>query len=112
MPTPKSRTRRQSQRLRTTLMKRIRRFLIDCKKATALAVGLLIVGSFFRWEDKQLTNAQTGQQVASYRGIAFPWQPCGPGAVQSPKGTTINFRVRHWVFYGLIRIEATGQTEL
>jgi len=91
-------------------MKRIRRFLIDHKKAIAITVGLLVVGSFFRWEDKQVTNAQTGQQVASYCGIAFPWQRCGPGSVHSPKGTTINFHVRHWVFYGLLQIRATGQT--
>ena len=91
-------------------MKRIRRFLIEHKRAVALAVGFLIVGSPFRWEDKQVTNARTGQQVASYRGVALPWQPCGPGSVKSPKGTTINFHVRHWVFYGLVKIEATGQT--
>jgi hypothetical protein len=91
-------------------MKKIRRFLIDHKKAIALTVGLLVVGSFFRWEDKQVTNAQTGQQIASYSGIVFPWQPCGPGSVHASKGTTINFHVRHWVFYGFIKIEATGQT--
>ena len=91
-------------------MKRFRKLLSDHKKTIVLAVSLLVVGSFFRWEDKQVTNARTGKQVVAYRGIVFPWQPCGPGSVTAPKGTTIDFHVRHWLFYGLVKIEATGQT--
>jgi hypothetical protein len=92
-------------------MKRFYQFLNKHKKAVALAVGLLAVGSLFRWEDKQVTDAQTGRQVAAYRGIAFPWQPWDRGSIhQLPKGTTINFHVRHWLLYGLLKIEATGQT--
>jgi hypothetical protein len=91
-------------------MRRFLRFLPDHKKTVALVVSLLVAGSFFRWEDKQVTDARTGQPLAAYRGVAFPWQPCGPGNVQAPKRTTINFHVRHWVFYGLLKIEATGQT--
>ena len=92
-------------------MKRFYQFLMGHKKAIALAVGLLAVGSLLRWEDKQVTDARRGRQVATYRGIAFPWQPWDRGNIrQLPKGTTINFHVRHWLLYGLLKMEATGQT--
>lgn len=44
--------------------------------------------------------------MVRYRGIVFPWQPCG---VRTGGNKPIYFRVRHWLAYGLVRIEATGQ---
>jgi hypothetical protein len=40
--------------------------------------------------------------------IALPWQACGPRTSLST--TRINFHVRQWLCYDLIRVEATGQT--
>jgi hypothetical protein len=37
----------------------------------------------------------------------FPWQPCG---VRTGGSKRINFHVTHWLAYGLVRVEATGQT--
>lgn len=68
----------------------------------------LLVGAFFRWEEKEITDAETGKLITQYHGITFPWQACGPGTRFGSK--RINFHVQHWVFYGLVRLEATGQT--
>ncbi|HEY1171362.1 MAG TPA: hypothetical protein VGH19_08350 [Verrucomicrobiae bacterium] len=77
-------------------------------KVIALTLTLLILGAFFRWETKKIVEADTGKLITQREGIAFPWQLCGP---RTYHGTTrINFHVRQWLCYGLIRLEATGQT--
>ena len=92
----------------TKLMRRFFSFLSRNKKTLALMIGVFVLGSFFRWEVKEVDDARTGKRMVTYNGIVLPWQPCGPGNIDG--SGTINFHVRHWVFYGLIRIEATGQT--
>jgi hypothetical protein len=89
-------------------MKHLCRFLCNRKQAIALVIGLLIAGAFFRWEKKETTEAGTGKLITQREGIALPWQACGP---RTSFGTTrINFHVRQWLCYDLIRVEATGQT--
>jgi hypothetical protein len=87
-------------------MKRFLGFLSSHKLAIAVSVLLLIAGAFFRWEVREVNDARTGQAITRYRGIVFPWQPCGA----TGNGTPINFRVRHWLCYGLVKLEATGTT--
>ena len=78
------------------------------KKAITIVLSLLVIGALFRWETKEITEADTGKLITQREGIALPWQACGP---RTPFGTTrINFHVRQWLCYGLIRVEATGQT--
>jgi hypothetical protein len=89
-------------------MKQLSTFLSHHKKAVALTAALLVTGAFFRWEEKEVIETETGKLVSVREGIALPWQYCGP---RMPSGTTrINFHVRQWMCYGLVRVEATGQT--
>lgn len=76
------------------------------RKAIGVCLGLLAVGACLRWEVRDVNDARTGKPITHYRGVVPPWQPCGA----SGGGTLINFHVRHWVCYGLIKVEATGQT--
>lgn len=87
-------------------MKRFLEFLSCHKKGIAVSLVLLTVGACFRWEVREVDNARTGQAIARYHGVAFPWQACGA----SGGGTPINFHVRQWLCYGLIKLEATGTT--
>jgi hypothetical protein len=77
------------------------------KKTFAAALVLLMVGAFFRWEIREVDNAQTGAPLVRYTGVTWPWQPCG---VRTGGSTRINFYVKQWLFYGFVRIEARGQT--
>lgn len=89
-------------------MKRAVFFLTSNKRMIAIVAIVLIVGAFFRWEVKEVDDPKTGKRITTYHGIVFPWEPCGPGNIHA--NGMINFHVRHWVFYGFVRIEATGQT--
>ena len=87
-------------------MKRFFGFLSRHKKGIVLSLVLVAFGACFRWEVRAVDDARTGKPVARYRGVVFPWQPCGA----SGGGKLINFEVRHWLCYGLVRMEAKGQT--
>ena len=87
-------------------MKQFLKFLVQHKKGITLSLVLLMVGACFRWEIAEIDDVGTGQWVASHHRVVFPWTPCGA----SGSGRLVNFHVRHWLCYGLIRIEATGQT--
>ncbi len=76
------------------------------KKRVVLWLVLVAVGACFRWEVAEIDDARTGQPIARHHRVVFPWQPCGA----TGGGTLINFHVRHWLCYGLIRVEASGQT--
>lgn len=78
------------------------------RKWVLIVPTLLIIGAFFRWEIKDVTDAETGKQLVNYTGPAFPWQPCGPGRVNHIG--KVKFTVRHWVCYGFIRLKSTGET--
>jgi hypothetical protein len=81
-------------------------FLSRRRKAIVVSLSLLTVGACLRWEVRDVYDARTGKPIANYRGVVPPWQPCGA----TGGGTLIDFHVRHWVCYGLIKVEATGQT--
>ena len=87
-------------------MRRVLGFLARHKRGVALSLVLLVVGACFRWEIAEIDDARTGLRIASYHGVVFPWQPCGA----SGGGRLVNFHVRHWLCYGLIKVEAKGQT--
>jgi hypothetical protein len=88
-------------------MRRSLGLLTRHKKGIALALVLVAVGACFRWEVREVDDAGTGQAITRYHGIVLPWQPCGA----SGGGRLINFRVRHWLCYGLIKVEANGQAK-
>jgi hypothetical protein len=80
---------------------------VSChKKGIALSGMLLIAGACLGWEIREVDDARTGKPITRSQGIIFPWQPCGAKG----RGTQINFHVRQWLCYGLIKLEATGQT--
>lgn len=85
-------------------MKRFISFPSRNKKVIGLATALIVIGAFFRWEVREVDDGLTGKPITRYRGIVFPWQPCGA----SGGGKPIRFHVRHWLFYGLVKVEATG----
>jgi hypothetical protein len=87
-------------------MNPLRAFLKRHRKGLILTLVLLVVGACFRWEVAQIDDANTGQRIASHHRLVPPWQACGA----SGGGRLINFHVRHWACYGLITVEATGQT--
>lgn len=87
-------------------MRRFFRFLARHKKGVILALLLLVVGAFFRWEVSEIDDARTGQRITSHHRVVVPWHACGA----SGNGRLINFHVRHWLCYGLVRVEARGQT--
>ena len=79
-------------------MKRFFSFLTRHKKAIAMTVGLIAIGALFRWEVSEIDDGQTGQPITRYRGVVWPWQPCG---VRTGGSRLIKFHVRHWCYYGL-----------
>ena len=85
---------------------RFHAFRLRDKKGVGLALVALAVGAFFRWEVAEIDDATTGQRLATHHRVVFPWQSCGA----SGGGRLINFHVRHWVCYGLIKVDARGQT--
>jgi hypothetical protein len=87
-------------------MKQMLEGLSRGKKAMIIALGLLAVGACVTWEVREVDNARTGQPITRSRGIVLPWQTCGA----SGRGTLVNFHVRQWMWYGLVKMEATGQT--
>ena len=88
------------------LIKQLTGFLSRHRKAIAVSLVLLTVGACLRWEVREVDDARTGKPITRYHGVVFPWQACGA----TGGGTLINFHVCHWVCYGLIKLEATGQT--
>ena len=88
------------------LLKRLSGFLSRHRKPIAVSLVLFAVGACLRWEVREVDDARTGKSITRYHGVVCPWQPCGA----TGGGTLINFHVRHWVCYGLIKVEATGQT--
>jgi hypothetical protein len=76
-------------------------------KAIILTAGLVVLGAFFRWEVRAVDDGQTGEPLARYRGVVWPWQSCG---VRAGGNRLIKFHVRHWCCYGLVKVEATGST--
>jgi hypothetical protein len=88
------------------LLKRIAGFLHRRRKAVTLSVVLLAIGASFRWEVREVNDARTGKPISRYQGIVFPWEPCGA----SGGGTLVDFHVRHWLCFGLVKVEARGQT--
>ena len=90
-------------------MKLLRRFVgfLSChRKAIAVCLVAITIGACFRWEVRAVDDARTGKPITRYRGVVLPWEPCGA----SGGGTLINFQVRQWLCYGLIKVEAKGQT--
>jgi hypothetical protein len=87
-------------------MKRITRFISRNKRAIGVAMLLVFVGALFRWEIREVDDGMTGKPITRYRGMVFPWQPCGA----SGGGKQVHFRVQHWLFYGLVKLEAVGTT--
>jgi hypothetical protein len=88
-------------------MKRFLRFLAYHKNAIILSFVLLAVGASFRWEVAEIDDATTRQRITTQHRVVLPWTPCG---ATTGGGRLVNFRVRHWQCYGLVRAEATGQT--
>jgi hypothetical protein len=88
------------------LIKQLTGFLSCHSKAIAVSLVLLTVGACLGWEVREVDDARTGKPITRYHGVVFPWQACGA----TGGGTLINFHVRHWVCYGLVKVEATGQT--
>ena len=76
------------------------------KKGLAFSIVLLIGGGCMGWEVRDVDDARTGKPITRYRGIVFPWEPCGA----TGRGIQVNFHVRQWLGYGLVKLEATGQT--
>jgi hypothetical protein len=87
-------------------MRRFLRFLARHKQGVILSLVLLAVGACFRWEIAEVDDASTGQHITSHHRVVLPWTPCGA----SGGGRLVKFHVRHWLCYGLIRLEARGQT--
>ena len=87
-------------------MKRFFAFVARHRRGRVLAVALLAAGACFRWEVAEIDDAKSGQRIATHHRVVPPWHPCGA----SGGGRLINFHVRHWLCYGLVQIEATGQT--
>jgi len=88
-------------------MKRLLRFLAHHKKGLILSFVLLAAGASFRWEVAEIDDATTGQRITTHHHVVLPWTPCG---ATTGGGRLINFRVRHWQYYGLVKMEAAGQT--
>jgi hypothetical protein len=86
-------------------MKPLLGFLSRHKTAVTILV-LLVFGALLRWEVREVKDAANGQLVASYHGVVMPWRPCGA----SGGGRLVDFRVQHWLCYGLIKLEARGRT--
>lgn len=76
------------------------------RKAALLVSGALAVGACFRWEVSEIADARTGQPIATHHRLVVPWQACGAHG----DGRLINFHVRHWLCYGLVKVEAIGQS--
>ncbi|HEY5914445.1 MAG TPA: hypothetical protein VJA21_27970 [Verrucomicrobiae bacterium] len=87
-------------------MKRFVSLFSGHKKAILITIVFLGAGACFRWEAAEIDDASTGQRITSHHRPVFPWTPCGA----TGGGRLINFHVRHWLCYGLVRVEATGQT--
>lgn len=81
-------------------------FVARHKRGVLLSVMLLMAGACLGWEVREVDDARTGKRITRSQGIIFPWQPCGANG----RGTRINFHVRQWLCYGLVKLEATGQT--
>lgn len=88
-------------------MKRIVHYVNRKKKVIGIIAGLIVLGAFFRWEVREVNDATTGKPIERYRGIVFPWRPCG---VNCYGDRLVSFHVRHWLVYGLAKIDAKGQT--
>jgi hypothetical protein len=91
-------------------MSRVLGYLAGHKRGVALSLVLLVVGACFRWEKAEIDDARTGERIASHHRAVFPWQPCLAALPRERSGRLINFHVRHWLCYGLIKVEAKGQT--
>ncbi|MBN1125387.1 MAG: hypothetical protein JXA82_10290 [Sedimentisphaerales bacterium] len=89
-------------------MSRFFRYLWRKKKIIGVVLLLIVVGGFFRWEVREVDDAKTGAPIVRSRGIVFPWQECG---MSTGGNRLVNFHVRHWLCYGLVKVEATGQTD-
>jgi len=87
-------------------MKQFFRFLSRHRKRVAIFLVLLVIGACFRWEVGEIDDAATGQRITSHHRVVFPWTPCGAGGY----GRLVNFHVRHWLCYGLVKVDARGQT--
>jgi hypothetical protein len=84
-------------------VKRSKRFH---SRGILITIALLTLDACFRWEVSEINDARTSKLISRYNGVVPPWQPCGA----TGGGTLINFHVRHWLCYGLIKVEARGQT--
>ena len=91
-------------------MRRVLGYLARHKRGVALSLLLLVVGACFRWEIAEIDDARTGECIASHHRAVFPWQPCLAALGRERSGRLINFHVRHRLCYGLIKVEAKGQT--
>ena len=87
-------------------MKSVVKFLVRNKKVICPVMVLIVIGSFFGWEVQELKDVKTDQTIVRYRRIVFPWQPSNLDGVG---GRTVNFHVRRWFFYGLYKVDVTGQ---
>ena len=89
-----------------TFMKTIIAYLSRHTKAIVITITVIIIGASFRWEVRDVDDAQTGKLITHYQGIAFPWQRCGA----SGGGQPIKFHVHQWLCYGLVSVDAKGMT--
>lgn len=88
-------------------MRRFLSYVWRNKRTIVIILILIVIGAFFRWEVREVNDAKTGELLVHHRGIVFPWKACG----MSPDGDRlVDFHVRHWLCYGLVKVEATGQT--
>ena len=87
-------------------MRRFLRFLGRHKRHMILAMVLLAVGACFRWEISKVDDARTGQRLPSHHRVVVSWHAFGANG----DGRLISFHVRHWLWYGLVKVEARGQT--
>ena len=85
-------------------MNKVISYISRHKTVIGFVIVLVAIGATFRWEIREVDDANTGQPIIRHRGIAFPWQRCGA----SWTGTPIKFHVHQWLCYGLVSEEAQG----
>ena len=85
-------------------MSKVISYISRHKTFIGVVIVLVAIGATFRWEVREVDDANTGQPIIHHRGIAFPWQRCGASAT----GTPVRFHVQQRLCYGLVREEAQG----
>ena len=71
---------------------------------------LLMAGACVGWEERRVVDERTGQPISQHHGLIFAWKPCGVSGGETPGGSPVKFHVRQRIFYGLVQLEANGET--